>query len=71
MARGAGIATALRVLILTPDIYTRGGIARYTATLASTLADLIGASTCCRCWAVQAPVKRCHGSTFSIRLPAG
>jgi phosphatidylinositol alpha-1,6-mannosyltransferase len=33
---------AMRVLILTPDIYTRGGIARYTATLASALADLIG-----------------------------
>jgi phosphatidyl-myo-inositol dimannoside synthase len=32
----------LRVLILTPDIYTRGGIARYTATLASALGGLIG-----------------------------
>jgi phosphatidyl-myo-inositol dimannoside synthase len=32
----------MRILILTPDIYTRGGIARYTATLASALADLIG-----------------------------
>jgi phosphatidylinositol alpha-1,6-mannosyltransferase len=32
----------MRVLILTPDIYTRGGIARYTATLASALGDLIG-----------------------------
>jgi phosphatidylinositol alpha-1,6-mannosyltransferase len=32
----------LRVLILTPDVYTRGGIARYTATLATALADLIG-----------------------------
>ena len=32
----------MRVLILTPDIYTRGGIARYTATLAAALADLVG-----------------------------
>jgi len=32
----------MRILILTPDIYTRGGIARYTATLASALADLVG-----------------------------
>jgi phosphatidyl-myo-inositol dimannoside synthase len=32
----------MRVLILTPDIYTPGGIARYTAALASALADLIG-----------------------------
>jgi phosphatidyl-myo-inositol dimannoside synthase len=32
----------MRVLILTPDIYTRGGIARYTDTLASALGDLIG-----------------------------
>ncbi len=32
----------MKVLILTPDIYTRGGIARYTWTLASTLGDLIG-----------------------------
>ncbi|MGA8184331.1 MAG: glycosyltransferase family 4 protein [Terriglobia bacterium] len=32
----------MRVLILTPDIYTRGGIARYTATLAGALADLVG-----------------------------
>jgi phosphatidyl-myo-inositol dimannoside synthase len=35
-------ATAMRILILTPDIYTRGGIARYTATLASALGGLIG-----------------------------
>ena len=32
----------MQVLILTPDIHTRGGIARYTATLASALGDLIG-----------------------------
>jgi glycosyltransferase involved in cell wall biosynthesis len=32
----------MRILILAPDIYTRGGIARYTSTLASVLADLIG-----------------------------
>ncbi len=32
----------MRVLILTPDIDTRSGIARYTAALASVLADLIG-----------------------------
>jgi glycosyltransferase involved in cell wall biosynthesis len=32
----------MRVLILTPDIYTRGGIARYTATLATAMADLTG-----------------------------
>ena len=32
----------MRVLILTPDIDARGGIARYTATLASALADLLG-----------------------------
>ena len=32
----------MKVLILTPDIYTRGGIARYTATLASVFGDLIG-----------------------------
>jgi glycosyltransferase involved in cell wall biosynthesis len=32
----------LKILILTPDIYTRGGIARYTWTLASALGDLIG-----------------------------
>ena len=34
----------MRALILTPDIYTRGGIARYTATLASALGDLIGSA---------------------------
>lgn len=33
----------MRVLILTPDIYTRGGIARYTATLAAALGELVGA----------------------------
>lgn len=33
----------MKVLILTPDIFTRGGIARYTATLASALGELIGA----------------------------
>jgi glycosyltransferase involved in cell wall biosynthesis len=33
----------MRVLILTPDIYTRGGIARYTAALASALGALAGA----------------------------
>lgn len=32
----------MRALVLTPDIYTRGGIARYTATLASALGELIG-----------------------------
>lgn len=32
----------MRVLILATDIYTRGGIARYTSALASALADLIG-----------------------------
>ncbi len=32
----------MRVLILTPDIDTRGGIARYTATLALALAELAG-----------------------------
>ena len=32
----------MRVLVLTPDIYTRGGIARYTWTLASALGDLTG-----------------------------
>ncbi|HET7215968.1 MAG TPA: FkbM family methyltransferase [Terriglobia bacterium] len=32
----------MQVLILTPDIYTRGGIARYSATLAGALATLIG-----------------------------
>jgi phosphatidyl-myo-inositol dimannoside synthase len=32
----------MQILILAPDIYTRGGIARYTATLASALGDLIG-----------------------------
>ena len=33
----------MQVLILTPDIDARGGIARYTAALASVFADLIGA----------------------------
>ena len=32
----------MRVLILATDIYTRGGIARYTATLAATLGEMIG-----------------------------
>ena len=32
----------MRVLILTPDIYTRGGIARYTATLAAAMGTLTG-----------------------------
>lgn len=32
----------MRILILATDIYTRSGIARYTYTLASTLADLLG-----------------------------
>ncbi len=32
----------MRILILTPDIFARGGIARYTATLAAALGDLIG-----------------------------
>ena len=37
----------MRVLILTPDIYTRGGIARYTATLAAALADPVGGANVC------------------------
>lgn len=32
----------MKVLILATDIFTRGGIARYTSTLASSLADLLG-----------------------------
>jgi glycosyltransferase involved in cell wall biosynthesis len=32
----------MRVLILATDIYTRGGIARYTATLASALGQVLG-----------------------------
>lgn len=32
----------MKILILTPDFYTRGGIARYTATLASAFGDLVG-----------------------------
>jgi glycosyltransferase involved in cell wall biosynthesis len=32
----------MRILILATDIYTRGGIARYTYTFASALADLLG-----------------------------
>lgn len=32
----------MKVLILATDIYTRGGIARYTATLATALAQLLG-----------------------------
>jgi glycosyltransferase involved in cell wall biosynthesis len=32
----------MKVLILATDIYTRGGIARYTYTFASALADLLG-----------------------------
>ena len=32
----------IRILILATDIYTRGGIARYTYTFASALADLLG-----------------------------
>jgi glycosyltransferase involved in cell wall biosynthesis len=32
----------MRILILATDIYTRGGIARYTYTLASALGDLLG-----------------------------
>jgi glycosyltransferase involved in cell wall biosynthesis len=32
----------MKALILATDIYTRGGIARYTYTFASTLADLLG-----------------------------
>lgn len=34
----------MKILILTPDIYTRGGIARYTATLASAFVKLVGAA---------------------------
>jgi len=33
----------MRVLILATDIFTRGGIARYTSTLASSLGELLGA----------------------------
>jgi len=33
----------MRVLVLAPDIHTRGGIARYTAALAAALGELIGA----------------------------
>lgn len=32
----------MKILILTPDIFTKGGIARYTATFASALGHLIG-----------------------------
>jgi len=32
----------MRALILATDIYTRGGIARYTQTFASVLAELLG-----------------------------
>jgi phosphatidyl-myo-inositol dimannoside synthase len=32
----------LKILILTPDIYTHGGIARYTWTLASVLGSILG-----------------------------
>ena len=32
----------MRALILATDIYTRGGIARYTATLAAALGELLG-----------------------------
>jgi phosphatidyl-myo-inositol dimannoside synthase len=32
----------LKILVLATDIYTHGGIARYTWTLASTLGDLVG-----------------------------
>lgn len=32
----------MKLLILSPDIYTRGGIARYSATLASALGDILG-----------------------------
>ena len=32
----------MRILILATDIYTRGGIARYTSTLASMLGELLG-----------------------------
>jgi len=32
----------MRILILASDLYTRGGIARYTYTLASALGDLVG-----------------------------
>src|SRR5215469_7992430 len=34
--------TPMKILILATDIYTRGGIARYTSTLASVLGQLIG-----------------------------
>ncbi len=34
----------MRTLILATDIYTRGGIARYTQTFASVLADLLGSN---------------------------
>lgn len=33
----------MKILVLTPDIYTRGGIARYTWTLASAAGDCLGA----------------------------
>lgn len=32
----------MKVLLLATDVFTRGGIARYTSTLASSLADLLG-----------------------------
>lgn len=33
----------MKVLILATDIFTRGGVARYTSTLASSLGKLLGA----------------------------
>lgn len=51
----------MRVLILTPDIYTRGGIARYTATLASALADLVGSEN-----VHVLPLLRTVGATESV-----
>lgn len=33
---------AMKVLVLATDIFTRGGIARYTSTLASSLGNLLG-----------------------------
>jgi glycosyltransferase involved in cell wall biosynthesis len=41
--RSVRMAPGIRVLILATDIFTRGGIARYTSTLASALGGTLGA----------------------------
>ena len=51
----------MKALILATDIYTRGGIARYTYSLASVLADLLGAEN------VHVVALLAHGDPSDLR----